>query len=627
MVTNPKTDICRVEPILDLGPWFLRDNWWETTNRRNINRELASDGKDYAFAQGYTGSDAARDGYDVGWGLSGGIGKSDKGYAVGNRSGVDIADGTWLELGFPWDPGPQTVIVTFLWQTGQSRADAEAKCEPAPEPKPYFTMSKSSGVPGATITVNGKNYGKNELVRIYLDSSRTPSIASVTTDSNGRFTTSFVVPDTIGGPHRIHAVGKTSKLRVGKDFRILPLASMEKSSGSANMTVSLIGMNFAAGEVVDVYWGEGGTAAGTGTADSSGNVTISSRAPSLNGAHTARLTGRSHGLSARTAFTVVQRTRVTPTKSESGVTIKAYGTGWEANKTVSFRWNSKTGTILCSAITDSSGYAECTFRAPSNAGAGTYKVWGTSGSLASSTAYTIEGTGTSEDPTETATPELETETPEGTPEASPTEETPIESPTPDATATETELPVDPTETPAPTETPTVEPTVAPEPRVVELVAVADASLSYVEPDLPQSPDEVGLLTAGGADAEVSFITFEVTGVGEGVVTEAYLVVTGAGDGGGAGGTVGLVPGFWVDEAGLTYRGAPIQDLSAAYALDGSPSYLGSTGGGAVLQVDVTRSIQADGVYTFVLIGEDGQPMTISSREGGAPPRLILVVQD
>jgi hypothetical protein len=323
----------------------------------------------------------------------------------------------------------------------------------------------------------------------------------------------------------------------------------------------------------------------------------------------------------------VQRTRVTPTKSESGVTIKAYGTGWEANKTVSFRWNSKTGTILCSAITDSSGYAECTFRAPSNAGAGTYKVWGTSGSLASSTAYTIEGTGTSEDPTETATPELETETPEGTPEASPTEETPIESPTPDATATETELPVDPTETPAPTETPTVEPTVAPEPRVVELVAVADASLSYVEPDLPQSPDEVGLLTAGGADAEVSFITFEVTGVGEGVVTEAYLVVTGAGDGGGAGGPVGLVPGFWVDEAGLTYRGAPLQDLGAAYALDGSPSYLGSTGGGAVVQVDITRSIQADGVYTFVLIGEDGQPMTISSREGGAPPRLILVVQD
>ena len=196
-------------------------------------------------------------------------------YPVTFQTSIDIGDGTWLELGFPWDPGPQTVVVTMLWQVGTSsgRCPGEVRrtTEP-PAPKPAFTMSKSSGTPGTTVNVTGTGYGKNETVRVYLDSSKTTAIATTTSDSTGAFSTSFTVPSTVGGPHRIHVVGRTSGLRTANTFKIMPLATSSKASGSASLSLTMTGTNFAAGEVVNVYWDGSATSAGRGTADSAGTV-------------------------------------------------------------------------------------------------------------------------------------------------------------------------------------------------------------------------------------------------------------------------------------------------------------------------------------------------------------------
>ena len=158
-----------------------------------------------------------------------------------------------------------------------------------------------------------------------------------------------------------------------------------------------------------------------------------------------------------------------------------------------------------------------------------------------------------------------------------------------------------------------------------MVAVADTSVLHSDPDAPQSGDAVARLVAGGPDTAVTYISVNVSGVGSGIVTEAYLVVTGSA-GGGPGGTVGILPGYVVDEGG-TFNTLPTQDIGAAYALDGSPSTMGSVGSGERVKVDVTRSVQSDGQYTFVLLGDAGQALELSSREGSSPPRLVLIVQD
>lgn len=70
-VTNPATGICRVEPVYDLGPWFTNDNWWAPSEQRSLNN---LPGTVNILPQGYPGTDAARDGLDVGYGMSNGIG-------------------------------------------------------------------------------------------------------------------------------------------------------------------------------------------------------------------------------------------------------------------------------------------------------------------------------------------------------------------------------------------------------------------------------------------------------------------------------------------------------------------------------------------------------------------------
>ena len=87
-----------------------------------------------------------------------------------------------------------------------------------------------------------------------------------------------------------------------------------------------------------------------------------------------------------------------------------------------------------------------------------------------------------------------------------------------------------------------------------------------------------------------------------------------------------MPGYIVDEAG-TYRSLPTQNLSAAVTRDGTGSTIGVVGPGEVVWVDVTLSVQADGQYTFVILGDAAQLLEVSSREGGAPPRLVLTIQD
>ncbi len=132
-VVNPRTNACRVEPVYDTGPWFRVDDWWNPTARRYLN-SLPTNPSD--LAQGYTGSEAARRGLDVGYGIGPkGFGYDDTGTTpprpmreVGNRSAIDLADGTWYDLRLTSDGTGADVTVHMLWQTGADPAAQARAC-------------------------------------------------------------------------------------------------------------------------------------------------------------------------------------------------------------------------------------------------------------------------------------------------------------------------------------------------------------------------------------------------------------------------------------------------------------------------------------------------------------------
>ncbi|WP_405609912.1 hypothetical protein [Streptomyces sp. NBC_01508] len=95
---------CETAPVWDVGPWNTKDDYWNPSATRETFKDLAQ-GMPEAQAAYETGYNGGRDG---------------SGRTVLNPAGIDLADGTFYNVGLN-DNG--WVTVTYLWtgdQTGKS---------------------------------------------------------------------------------------------------------------------------------------------------------------------------------------------------------------------------------------------------------------------------------------------------------------------------------------------------------------------------------------------------------------------------------------------------------------------------------------------------------------------------
>ncbi|MCC6792024.1 MAG: SH3 domain-containing protein [Thermomicrobiales bacterium] len=112
-ITSEETGECAVAPVLDRGPLFVRDNWWDLRKDRT-----------YYYKRGLPAAEVARDGADLGFGP----GISDAGFDIAGEytyaAAIDLGAGTWVDLGLDPDAGIGDVKVKLLWQAGVSHLDA-----------------------------------------------------------------------------------------------------------------------------------------------------------------------------------------------------------------------------------------------------------------------------------------------------------------------------------------------------------------------------------------------------------------------------------------------------------------------------------------------------------------------
>ncbi|WP_311765186.1 hypothetical protein [Streptomyces zingiberis] len=90
---------CETAPVWDVGPWNTRDDYWNPSSTREMYRDLARGLPEAqaAYQNGYNG------------------GKDEFGRRVANPAGIDLADGTFSNVGLN-DNG--WVTVTYLWTEG-----------------------------------------------------------------------------------------------------------------------------------------------------------------------------------------------------------------------------------------------------------------------------------------------------------------------------------------------------------------------------------------------------------------------------------------------------------------------------------------------------------------------------
>jgi hypothetical protein len=166
-----------------------------------------------------------------------------------------------------------------------------------------------------------------------------------------------------------------------------------------------------------------------------------------------------------------------------------------------------------------------------------------------------------------------------------------------------------------TEAPIVMPTSEPEPVVTtwEQMVNVSADTSVTASGAPADP---ALLAVGGPDEAVAVLSFDVNGIESGTVVSATLVLTGAISG--PAGNVNVLPGLWVDENVASW--STVQNGSGVGQIDWLVER-------TEIPIDVTGVVTGDGVVTFVVTGSPEGVAAITSREGGAPAYLVLIIED
>jgi len=235
--------------------------------------------------------------------------------------------------------------------------------------KPGLTVSPDNGPPGMTVTVEGKGFSGNEdgidLFYYLADSYETVG-SNITANAKGSWETSFRIPASTRGEHKLDAQGAISRLYdvEGATFQVTAGTSMDKSAGFVDDTVTMTGSRFATGERgIQILFD--GQAVVTGIkANSEGEWEASFMVPEMpTGEYTITAQGDQTrkedvgGLS----FEIEPDIVLSPIQGHVGTNLTVTGHGFVAGEYVTIMYD---GGTIATAETNDQGSFETSFGAP-----------------------------------------------------------------------------------------------------------------------------------------------------------------------------------------------------------------------------------------------------------------------
>ncbi len=120
-----------------------------------------------------------------------------------------------------------------------------------------LTLQPDSGFVGDKITVFGSGFAANETdIKILYDDTQIAS--GITADTNGIWTTTFTLPDSIAGGHPVTASGKSTMSQnvKGQSFNILSQLLVNPASGEVGAQAEVTGKGFGKNQKVSIVYDE-----------------------------------------------------------------------------------------------------------------------------------------------------------------------------------------------------------------------------------------------------------------------------------------------------------------------------------------------------------------------------------
>lgn len=204
-----------------------------------------------------------------------------------------------------------------------------------------ISMTPVKGTVGSEVTVSGKGFNANESgIQILYDGS--PVKTGISASGKGSWETTFKVPASVRGNHKVGAQGTTPASEVGElTFAVIPSISISPTSGSVGTVVNIAGAGFTSGETNIRVTYDGVTTKSGIAADASGSWQSSFSVPaSARGSHDIGASGAvtPEEEVAKVSFTVSPVIKVEPASGFLGDAICVgdslwvNGIGFEANE-------------------------------------------------------------------------------------------------------------------------------------------------------------------------------------------------------------------------------------------------------------------------------------------------------
>lgn len=261
--------------------------------------------------------------------------------------------------------------------------------------KPGLTVSPAKGPVGTNVTVTGHGFVKNEdgiELMYYTDGGYERVGSDIRADAKGSWETSFQIPPSTKGEHKLDAQGTVSQYYDIKDasFQVTAEISIDKSSGSVGESITMTGTRFAANEKGIQILFDGQPVVTDIKADSQGDWEKTFDMPGMPaGNYTVTAEGEWTpkedviGLSFEIKLYIV----LSPDEGHVGTNVTVTGYGFAAGKNASIMYD---GNQIATATTDDQGNFEASFLVPqSQHGEHQVTIGYSAGNVASAT-FTLE---------------------------------------------------------------------------------------------------------------------------------------------------------------------------------------------------------------------------------------------
>jgi hypothetical protein len=235
--------------------------------------------------------------------------------------------------------------------------------------KPGLTVSPDNGPPGATATVQGKGFASNEggiELLYYLDGSYETIGSDIVANAKGSWETSFQVPASDRGKHKLDAQGAVSRLYEVADatFQVTAGMSLDKSMGFVGEGVMMTGSRFTAYEKGITILFDGQAVAADIRANSEGEWEASFDVPEMpTGGHSITAEGEQTKREdvGELSFEIEPDIVVSPDEGHVGTNMTVTGHGFAASADVSIMYNGGTAETV---KTNGQGSFEISFPVP-----------------------------------------------------------------------------------------------------------------------------------------------------------------------------------------------------------------------------------------------------------------------